>query len=59
MHVLNTFLYLLNSLDKTLKNTGKLKKKYCKSHGKVREICQFKNVGTMSSCLNMDVIMQL
>ena len=28
VYLLNKFLYLLNSLNKTLKNTGKLKKKY-------------------------------
>ena len=42
---LNRFLYLLNSWIKTLKNTGKWKKK--KNTGKVRKICRSGNVGTM------------
>ena len=41
--MLNKFLYFLNSLNKTLKNTGK-SRKYT---GKVGEMCQSKNVGTM------------
>ena len=33
--------------NKTLKNTGKLEKKYWKSQGKVREFCQSGKVGTL------------
>ena len=43
MYMLNKFLYLLNSLNKTLKKYWKIKK----YTGKIREICQSKNVGTM------------
>ena len=38
---------MLNSFNKMLKNYWKIKKNYWKSHGKVREICQSKTVGTM------------
>ena len=44
VYLLNRFWYLLNSLNKTLKkNTGKWKQ----NTGKVREICQSENEGTM------------
>ena len=43
VYLLNRFLHVLNSLNKTLKNTGKWKE----NTGRVREICQPKNVGTM------------
>ena len=33
--------------NKTLKNTGKLEKKYWKSQGKVREFCQSEKMGTL------------
>ena len=44
VYLLNRFLYLLNSLNKMLKKYWKMEK----STGKVREICQFKNVGIMN-----------
>ena len=43
----NRFLYLLNLLNKTLKNTGN-----GKNAGKVREICQSENMGTMKMVTN-------
>ena len=43
IYLLNRFLNFLNSLNKTLKNTGKWKE----NTGKVRDICQSENVGTM------------
>ena len=44
VNLLNRFLYLLHSLNKTLKNSGKLKE----NTGKVGEIRQSENVRTMS-----------
>ena len=55
MYFLNTFLYLLKSLNKTLEN-GK------RNTGKVREICQSENVGTMvmlSDLLHLDMVLDL
>ena len=46
--LLNNFLYLLNLLNKTLKKYWKIEKIYWKSQGKIREMCQSKNVGTMT-----------
>ena len=56
MYLLNRFLYLLNSLDKTLENGNK-------NTGKVMEICQSENMGTivrfwkfMGNCLQKSMI---
>ena len=43
VYLLNRFFYLLNSLNKTLKKYWEIEK----NTGKVREICQSENVGTM------------
>ena len=40
-------LYLLNSSNKTVKKYWKMERKHWKSQGKVMEICQSENVGTM------------
>ena len=44
--LLNRFLYLLNSVNETCQNNAG---KWKENTGKVREICQSKNVGTMKS----------
>ena len=48
VYLLNRFLYFLNSVNKTVKNTVKCSKE---NTGKVREIRQSENVGTMNRLL--------
>ena len=53
VYLLNKILYLLNWLDKTLKNTGKWRENI----EKVGEICLSKNVGTMEwAIFNYDML---